>query len=168
MTRYKGDPTSKTYPNDDSMGGIDTSMIDLPIMGLVPRYTIRPGTANTVIATNGELSLILSTDGRVRLRHVDIWMDVIWLDPSHDEWLTFAEDFVAVRAFVGWRDALDEACYIQAELPNGPGPGTMEIIKKLGGCGSRTKVTSRFGNKLPVISEQSYHGFRLKVTTFVG
>ena len=32
----------------------------------------------------------------------------------------------------------------------------------------KLKVTNRFGNKLPVISEESYHAFRLKVTTFEG
>ena len=35
-------------------------------------------------------------------------------------------------------------------------------------CGFRTKVTNRFGNKLPVISVESYHAFRLKVTIFEG
>jgi predicted MPP superfamily phosphohydrolase len=35
-------------------------------------------------------------------------------------------------------------------------------------CGFRTKVTNRFGNKLPVISEESYHAFRSKVTIFGG
>ena len=35
-------------------------------------------------------------------------------------------------------------------------------------CGFRSKVTRRFGNKLPGISGQSYHVFRWKVTTFDG
>jgi len=45
---------------------------------------------------------------------------------------------------------------------------TFDEVEKYLGCGFRSKVTRRFGNKLPGISGQSYHVFRWKVTTFDG
>jgi hypothetical protein len=85
-------------------------------------------------------------------------MDLIWIEKELQQTDLKPATRTALQAL--------EQKALQGKLRS----GELEAVrrKQPTGCGFRSKVTKRFGNKLPVISEQSYHAFRSKVTTFGG